>query len=115
MLLLKWFIVDPVLLWGLYLFFILLCSIFMCFLILHSSRRGVCVCVCVCVLGVCVCLCVCVGGGLVALLWLYFYCLVAIGNLYLFLAMPWIGLLYVIMVFPGHTQLLLPVSDSMLC
>ena len=55
-------------------------------------------CVCVCVLGG-------GGGGLVVV---YFGCISA-GNLYLFLAMPWIGLQYVIVVYvcPGHTHLLL--------
>ena len=33
-------------------------------------------------------------------------CIVTINDLWLFLAVPWVGLQYVIMVFPDHTHLL---------
>ena len=33
-------------------------------------------------------------------------CIVTINVLWLFLTVPWVGLQYVIMVFPGHTHLL---------
>ena len=44
-------------------------------------------------------------GELVALLLLSFGCLVTVNVLWLFLRMPWVGLQFVIVVFPGHTQL----------
>ena len=43
-------------------------------------------------------------GGLVALLYLCFWCLVMVG--WLFLAVPWGCLRLVIVVFPYHTHLL---------
>ena len=43
----------------------------------------------------------------VALLLLYFGCLVTVYVLWLFLAVPWVGLQCVIVVFPDHTHLLL--------
>ena len=43
---------------------------------------------------------------LVALLLLSNRCIVTIYVLWLFLAVPWIGLHYVIVVFPDHTHLL---------
>ena len=43
---------------------------------------------------------------LVALLLLSNRCIVTIYVLWLFLVVPWIGLQYVIMVFPDHTDLL---------
>ena len=46
------------------------------------------------------------GGGLVALLLMSCGCVVAIGVLWLFLAVPWVGLQYVIVLFPDHTHLL---------
>ena len=42
---------------------------------------------------------------LVALLLLSYGCLVAVGVLWLFLAVPWVGLRCVILVFPEHTYL----------
>ena len=45
-------------------------------------------------------------GGLVALLLMSCGCVVAIGVLWLFLAVPWVGLQYVIVIFPDHTHLL---------
>ena len=44
---------------------------------------------------------------LVALLLLSFGCLVAVDVLWLFLAVWWVGLQFVIVVFPGHTHLYL--------
>ena len=43
---------------------------------------------------------------LVALLLLYYSCIVTINFLWLFLTVPWIGLECVIEVFPDHTHLL---------
>ena len=43
---------------------------------------------------------------LVALLLLSFGCLVAVNVLWLFITVPWVGLQFVIMVFPDHTHLL---------
>ena len=43
---------------------------------------------------------------LVALLILYYRCIVTINVLRFFLTVPWVGLLYVIVVFPVHTHLL---------
>ena len=42
---------------------------------------------------------------LVALL-LSYRCIVTINDLWLFLTVPWVGLQYVIVVFPDHTHLL---------
>ena len=44
---------------------------------------------------------------LVALLLLSYGCLVTVNVLWLFLTMPWVGLQYVIVVFPGHNHLFL--------
>ena len=44
------------------------------------------------------------GGGLVALLLLSYKCVVAVDILWLFLAVPWVGLQYVIVVFPDNTH-----------
>ena len=44
---------------------------------------------------------------LVALLLLSFRCIVTINVLWLFLTLPWVGLRYVIVVFPDHTNFLL--------
>ena len=44
---------------------------------------------------------------LVALLLLSYRCIVTINILWFFLTVPWIGLQYVIVVFPDHTHLLL--------
>ena len=41
---------------------------------------------------------------LVALLLLSFACLVAVNVLWLFLTLPWVGLQFVIAVFPDHTH-----------
>ena len=43
---------------------------------------------------------------LVALLLLSYRCSVTINVLWLFLTVPWVGLQYVIVVFPDHTHLL---------
>ena len=44
----------------------------------------------------------------IALLFLPYRCIVTINVLWLFIIMvPWLGLQYVIVVFPGHTHLLL--------
>ena len=43
---------------------------------------------------------------LVALLLLSYRCIVTINVLWLFLTMPWVGLQYMIVVFPDHTHLL---------
>ena len=43
---------------------------------------------------------------LIALLLLSYRCIVTINGLWLFLAVPWVGLQYVIVVFPDHTHLL---------
>ena len=43
---------------------------------------------------------------LVALLFLFFRCLVTVNVLWLPLKVPWVGLLCVIVVFPYHTHLL---------
>ena len=43
---------------------------------------------------------------LVALLLLSCRCFVTVNVLWLFLTMPWVGLQYVIVVFPDHTHLL---------
>ena len=45
-------------------------------------------------------------GKLVALLLLSYRCTVTINVLWLFLAVPWVGLQFVIVVFPDHTHLL---------
>ena len=44
--------------------------------------------------------------GLIALLLLSFGCLVTINALWLFLMVSWVGLQFVIVVFPDHTHLL---------
>ena len=44
---------------------------------------------------------------LVALLLLSYRCIVTINDLLLFLAVPWVGLKYVLVVFPDHTHFLL--------
>ena len=43
---------------------------------------------------------------LVALLLLSYRCIVTINTMWLFLTAPWVGLQYVIVVFPDHTHLL---------
>ena len=43
---------------------------------------------------------------LVALLLLSYRCIVTINVLWLILTLPWVGLQYVIVVFPDHTHLL---------
>ena len=43
---------------------------------------------------------------LVALLLLSYICIVTINFLWLFLRVPWVGLQYLIVVFPDHTHLL---------
>ena len=43
---------------------------------------------------------------LVALLLLSYRCFVTLNVLWLFLTVPWVGLQYVIVVFPDHTHLL---------
>ena len=43
---------------------------------------------------------------LVALLFLSYRCIITINVLWLFLTMPWVGLQYVIVVFPDHTHLI---------
>ena len=43
---------------------------------------------------------------LVALVLLSYRCIVTINVLWLFLTVPWVGLQYVILVFPDHTHLL---------
>ena len=43
---------------------------------------------------------------LIALLLLSYRCIVPINILWIFLTMPWVGLQYVIVVFPDHTDLL---------
>ena len=43
---------------------------------------------------------------MVALLLLSYECLVTVNALWLFLAVPWVGLRCVIVVFPDHTHLL---------
>ena len=43
---------------------------------------------------------------LVALLLLSYRCIVIINVLWLFLTVPWVGLQYVIVIFPDHTHLL---------
>ena len=43
---------------------------------------------------------------LVAVLLLSYRCLVTVNVLWLFLTVPWVGLQYVIVVFPDHTHLL---------
>ena len=43
--------------------------------------------------------------GLVALLLLTCGCVVAVGVLWLFLTVPWVGLLCVVLVFPDHSHL----------
>ena len=47
---------------------------------------------------------------LVALLLLSYRCIVTINVLWLFLAMPWVGLHCVVVVFPDHTHLLFAIA-----
>ena len=47
---------------------------------------------------------------LVALLLLSYRCIVTINVLWLFLAVPWVGLRCVIVVFPDHTHLLFGIA-----
>ena len=49
---------------------------------------------------------------LVALLLLSYRCIVTIKILWLFLTLQWVGLQYVIVVFPEHTHLLLDYTSS---
>ena len=49
---------------------------------------------------------------LVALLLLSYRCIVTINVLWLFLTVPWVGLQYVIVVFPDHTHLLFESTQS---
>ena len=49
---------------------------------------------------------------LVALLLLFYICIVTINVLWLFLTVPWVGLQYVIVAFPDHTHLLFAVFCS---
>ena len=51
---------------------------------------------------------------LVAWLLLSYECLVTVNVLRLFFTVPWVGLRYVIVVFPGHTHLLFSVLSSFL-
>ena len=51
---------------------------------------------------------------LVALLLLSYRCIVTINVLWLFLTVPWVGLPYVIVVFPDHTHLLFDLYFMML-
>ena len=46
---------------------------------------------------------------LATLLLLSFRCIFTINMMWLFLTVPWVGLQYVIVVFPDHTHLLLEV------
>ena len=48
---------------------------------------------------------------LVALLLLSYRCIVTINHLWLFHTVPWVGLQYVIAVFPDHTHLLFGISS----
>ena len=48
---------------------------------------------------------------LIALLLLSYRCIVTINVLWLFLTWPWIGLQYVIVVFPDHTHFLIIFFD----
>ena len=48
----------------------------------------------------------------VALLLLSYRCIVTINVRWLFLTVPWVGLQYVTVVFPGHTRLLNDVHYS---
>ena len=47
---------------------------------------------------------------LVALLLLSFECLVTVNIMWLFLKMPWVGLQFVIVIFPDHTHLLFAIT-----
>ena len=49
---------------------------------------------------------------LVALLLMSYRCIVTINVLWLFLTVRWVGLQYVIVVFPGHTHILFGVIIS---
>ena len=47
-----------------------------------------------------------------SLLLLSFRCLVTVNVLWLFLMVPWVGLQFVIVVFPDHTHLLFEVAQT---
>ena len=47
---------------------------------------------------------------LIALLLLSYRCIATINVLWFFLAVPWVGLQYVVVVFPGHTHLRFPIT-----
>ena len=49
-------------------------------------------------------------GKLVALLLLSYRCIATINVLYFFLAVPWVGQQYVVVIFLGHTHLLFPIT-----
>ena len=51
---------------------------------------------------------------LVALFLLSFRCLVTVYVLWLFLTVPWVGLKYVIVVFPDHTHLVFVLFNCIL-
>ena len=51
--------------------------------------------------------------GLVTLLLLSCRCVVAVGVLWLFLAVPWVGLQYVIVIFTDHTHLLFAIFQKL--
>ena len=53
-------------------------------------------------------------GKLVALLLLSYRCIVTISVLWLFLAVPWVGLWCVIVVFPDHTHSLFFLSHMVI-
>ena len=50
--------------------------------------------------------------GLVTLLLLSCRCVVAVGVLWLYLAVPWVGLQYVIVIFTDHTHLLFAIFSK---
>ena len=47
---------------------------------------------------------------LVALLLLSYRCIATVHVLWLFLAVPWVGLQYIVVVFSGHTHLRFPIT-----
>ena len=49
---------------------------------------------------------------LVAWLLLSYICIVSINVFWFFLTVPWVGLLYVIVVFPDHTHLLFSMESQ---
>ena len=57
----------------------------------------------------------CEDGDLVALLLLFFECLVTVNVLWLILAVPSVGLQCVIVVFPDHTHFLFSVCAKKSC